>query len=147
MRINSRLQNGLLLVLYLSRSGRANIANIARNLNLPRYFLDQIARQLRLGKVIKSVRGPGGGYELIGSPTVGSVFFALSQNQLLTHHEASSYRRGELEHRALARLVEDFTFSLSPVYNRTMNGVISELVQAEKMMLERASDTIATRIN
>ena len=147
MRINNKLQNGLLLVLYLSRSGRANIATIARNLNLPRYFLDQIARKLRIGNIIKSVRGPGGGYELIGAPTVGSVFFALSHNSLLTQHEASSYRRGELEHRALARLVEDFSFSLSPVYNRSIKSVVTELVQSEKVMLERASDVIATRIN
>lgn len=147
MRINSKLQYALLFVLYLSRSGRTNLATAARNLRLPRYFLDQIARELRIAKVIKSVRGPGGGYELIGAPTVGSVFFALNQNLLMKKETTYAYRRGELEHRSLARLVEDFHFSLNPVFNRPIAGVISELVQSEKIMLERANDTVATRVN
>lgn len=142
MRINRKLQYGLLFAVYLSRSGRSTIDTVSKNIDVPKAFLEQIARELKIGKVIRSIRGPGGGYELLGEPTVQRVFEALNEMTLLSQQELSAYRRGELEHRALASMVSDMSFSLHPVLRRSIKDVVREVVAAEKYMTERAQPSM-----
>lgn len=145
MRLNRKLQYGLLMVFYLGRSGRATTSAVSQNLDLSKDFLEQVARQLRIGGVIKSVRGSSGGYELVGSPQVGRVFAALNDAPFLTVPEDEGYRRGETEHRSLVRLIDDFYFALYPVFDRKVKDVVSELVRAELHMVDRA--VISARAN
>jgi len=139
--MNRALQYGLLFVFYLSRSGRSTIDVISQNIDVPKSFLGNIARELIERKIIKSIRGIGGGYELVGDPTVAEVFSSLNSITLMSPQELSSYRRGETEHRALARLVDDLYFSLGPVYDRSVRDVVKELVQAEVFMMNKLQST------
>lgn len=145
MRINRKLQYALLFVIYLSRSGRSTIDIVSKNIDVPKAFLEQIARELRIFGILKSIRGPNGGYELIGVPTVGSVFEAMNEITLLSPQEVAAYRRGEVEHRALASIVSDAAFSLHPVLRRSVKDVVIELIAGEKYMLDRAQPT--SRVN
>lgn len=138
MKINRRLQYGLLLAVYLSRSGRSTIDTISKNIDVPKDFLEQIARDLRVKGVLKSIRGPHGGYELAGEPTVAKVVYALEPVVLMSQQEVDCYKRGELEHRALASVVADMFFSLHSVLHRPVRDIVRELVAAEKYLIERA---------
>jgi len=138
MRLNKKLQYGLLFALYLSRSGRATLDIISQNLDVSQSFLEQIARKLRIMGVVKSIRGPSGGYELIDGMTVGMVINALQTPVIMSSKEASVYARGELEHRALARMANDMAFSLTPVFRMKIKDVVGELVRAENYVMERA---------
>jgi len=139
MRMNIKTQYGLLLVLYIYRAGRATVGTIAANLDMSPTFLTQVAAKLRRSGIIKSIRGPSGGYEVVGAPTVGDVYFALNTSGVLTLKEISCYYRGEFEHRALARCVEDLHFQLNPVFRRKIVDVGTELIQAETHMMEQAN--------
>jgi DNA-binding IscR family transcriptional regulator len=74
--LNKKCQYALLLVFYLKRSGKANLEDVAANLNISLTFLQQVARHLRIAKVITSAKGPHGGSEVIGDPTLLSVLKA-----------------------------------------------------------------------
>ena len=142
MRINRKLQYGLLFAIYLSRSGRSTIDIVSQNIDVPKAFLEQIAREMRMGGILKSIRGPHGGYELVGEPTVGGVFEALGEMTLLSQQELSIYRTGELEHRALSSMVSDMSFSLHNIMRRSIKDVVRETVAAEKYLLSKAKESM-----
>jgi Rrf2 family protein len=131
LRINKKLQYGLLFVIYLSRSGRSTVDIVSKNISVPKNFLEQIARQLRLSGVIRSIRGPSGGYELNTNCTIGDVFAALKQDKLLDPRDMAVLKRGQLEHRALAMAVQDLYFAQAQVLTRRIVDVVRELVSAE----------------
>ncbi|MCB0510395.1 MAG: Rrf2 family transcriptional regulator, partial [Bacteroidetes bacterium] len=58
-------------ILYLCRNGNnqaISAKKIAEEENIPYKFLENILRELRQHKILKSVRGPEGGYILISHP-------------------------------------------------------------------------------
>ena len=83
MRVSAKADYGLRAVLELSMAyGRGTIqsADIAASQNLPQSYLVQLLNQLRRSGLIRSVRGPRGGHELVRSPdelTVGDVLAVL----------------------------------------------------------------------
>lgn len=141
MKLNKRLQYGLLLALYLCRSGRATIEGASEGLGLSTSFLTQVARSLRIAGVIKSVRGAHGGYELKGEPTVLDVFNALSPVQLLNKAESAAYSKGHSEHRALYNYVINLGHAWGPLLRRKVRNVGMELVVNELARLNRAQPT------
>lgn len=126
-------------MIYLSRSGRSTVDIVSKNISVPKSFLEQIARSLRLSGVIHSIRGPSGGYELNINSTIGDVLTALKQDKLIDPRDLSVLKRGALEHRALARTVEDLNFAQAQVFTRRITDVVRELVAAEHYMLERTA--------
>lgn len=112
---------------------------ICHNLDVPKAFMASIAAKLVSQGIVKSVRGPSGGFELAGNPTVGTIIRSLGPPTLVAPQDMASYRRGELEHRSLYRLVEDFNFALFPVFTRTVKSVVEELVRAELAAMDRAA--------
>lgn len=144
MRINKNLQNGILFCLYVARAGRANTQTIAENLGLSRAFLEQIARKLRLANVVHSVRGPGGGYELIGNPTVMDVMRALDYNGFLKSTESEQLSRGNSEHRALAAFVGSLSILMNNATNTPLRNVVFSLARAEARMMDSATESRAS---
>lgn len=137
MKLTKKVQYGILLALYITRSGRVTIEGAAEGLGLPAPFLFQIARRLNKHGVIKSFRGPKGGYELIGDPSVNDVFNALSSVALLTKNEMLSYKVGHPEHRAFAQYVTSLGMGLYPLLTRKVRSVMQELVVNEIAHLDR----------
>jgi len=91
MKLGKKAQYAILLVLYLARTGRARTVDAAVALSLSTHFLEQVARKLRQAGILRSVRGPGGGYELESTPTVGAILDAVQVLPVLTKDEARQY--------------------------------------------------------
>ncbi|OOF36265.1 Fe-S cluster assembly transcriptional regulator IscR [Rodentibacter trehalosifermentans] len=66
-----------------SSSGPVNLADISERQNISLSYLEQLFAKLRRGGLVKSVRGPGGGYQL-GLPSeqisVGMIISAVNEN-------------------------------------------------------------------
>lgn len=137
MKISKQMQYGLLLMLYLCRSGRTTIDSACEGLKVPKSFLVQIANNLRKAGVIKSTKGPNGGYELVGSPTVRDVFNALEPIELLSSKEVASYIMGEVEHRALAHYIQNMTLAMHPILNRKIRDVEKQVTVMELAYFDR----------
>jgi Rrf2 family iron-sulfur cluster assembly transcriptional regulator len=139
MRINQATQYGILLALYLTRSGRISLDQIAEGLQLSQSFLEQVARKLRIAGVIKSVRGPHGGYEIVGEPTIRDVFNALSPVQLVGTLDQFNYSKGSSEQRALLLFSNNLGLALSPLLSRKVKHVMQELTANELARMDRIS--------
>ena len=83
MHVSAKADYGLRAILELSMAyGRGTIqsADIASSQNIPESYLVQLLNQLRKAGLIRSVRGPRGGHELVRRPdelTVGDVLAVL----------------------------------------------------------------------
>ncbi len=147
MRLNKNIQYGLLFTLYLCRAGRATVQGASEGLGISYQLLSQVATKLRKAKVIKSVRGPGGGYELTGEPLVVDVFNALSPVALLKATEGLRYIRGGQEERSLMNYVNNLGYALAPLLKRKVRNVGNELVAAEMFKLNAVMPNASVRSN
>jgi len=92
MKLTSRGRYSIQAILDLTNhsNGRAvRLTDIASRQKLSLHYLEQLFRKLRKGGVVKSVRGPGGGYVLAKSPTEITVETILqSVNELVGYKNA-----------------------------------------------------------
>lgn len=83
MKLSSRGHYGLEAMVYLAKTGINTpipLRKIANDENIPEQFLEQIFVDLRKAGLIKSVRGPKGGYLLADRPekiSVGNIVKVL----------------------------------------------------------------------
>jgi Rrf2 family iron-sulfur cluster assembly transcriptional regulator len=76
-----------LIDLITNSNGKAvKLLDISTRQNLPIAYLEQLFRQLRIGGVVKSVRGPGGGYVLARAPEEISIQDVLKAVKELTSY-------------------------------------------------------------
>lgn len=139
MKFNVKAQYGLLFVLYLSHAGRATSQSASIGLGLSKAFLDQVARKLRLAGLIKSVRGYGGGYEVVGTPSVEDVLEVLSPVSLVSKKEATKYLVGSPEERAFLSLCKCIQGLINPALKRKIVNVGKESVATELSELNNPS--------
>jgi Rrf2 family protein len=67
---------------YHSSGVPVQIKDISKRQQIPQRYLEQIFHKLKGAKIVKSVRGPGGGYLLARSPeniTVGDIIQAMRE--------------------------------------------------------------------
>lgn len=140
LRLTKVLQCALLLVLYLCRAGRARLMDIASSLRLSLPYLRVIATRLKAGRVIKAIKGPGGGYEINGDPLVRDVFGALNIVMFLTGKEIYVYSKGVPEHRALAHASHAMNLALAPFMRRKVRTLNSDLVEYELATLDKMTN-------
>lgn len=142
MKLNKKLQLGLLFTLYLARSGKTTIEFAASGLGVSEMFLAQVAQSLRKGGVVASTKGPAGGYELKGEPLVSDVFKALSPVSLLnTSRSAGSSH----EYRALYAFANNLTASMAPLMNRKIKNLVGEIYVNDNARFNRLSPS--ARVN
>lgn len=73
--LSQKARYALHAVIYLARKGEAaSVAEISVGTDTPRKFLEQIMHSLKLGGIVTSRRGKGGGYRLSRAP--GTITFA-----------------------------------------------------------------------
>ncbi len=143
MKLNKQVQYGLLLALYLYRSGKTTVANASEGLKVSNSFLVQIANKLKKAGVIISSKGPTGGYSLVEDTTVRDVINALQPLQLLTKKEIFTYATGELEHRALAYYIENVSKYINSLLNKKIKDVEKEVNSMELAYLNRMVSTVS----
>jgi len=90
MRISARTEYALLALLELVQCKEAQpmqSKDIAGRANIPKPFLDQLLLDLRRAGLVRSVRGPGGGYVLARAPgeiTIRDAIAAVEGGALAT---------------------------------------------------------------
>lgn len=115
MRLPKRSQYALTFTIYLLRTGKARIEDAARTLNIPRQFLEQIARDLRTAGVLQVKRGPGGGYSIAEGKVVllRDVLAAVETAGLYTETDYGDNKKagvcGYDSNSILVRLAESIT--------------------------------------
>ena len=139
MKLNKNMQYALLITLYLCRSGRASASSISEGLDLSYDLVQNVSAKLRRNKVIKSVRGPGGGFELVGDPTVQQVFDAIQPIEIISKRDRMDFWLGRNEDKALLQLASNMRLALNPVLNRKVRNVGMEVVAADTARLNRPS--------
>jgi Rrf2 family protein len=136
--MNKSCQIGLLFTLYLARNGKSRAQDAAKELKVSKLFLEQIARKLRIAGVIKTVRGPGGGYALVADARAYHVVQALGSVQYISNEELNSYQEGCVEERALGSLLVRATVTMRYLLAQR----ITDLVHP-KLHNENSEDTIS----
>lgn len=142
MNLNKKEQYAILFVMYLLRAGRAKIEDVSLNLNIPKSFLEQIARTLRVKGYITSVRGPGGGYELVSKEiTFYDILHGLGvSSDLLPSKDVGVYRFGPTEERALAAFADAYDRKVYSYLDIKLNDVLNLLVEEEMKVLNSVTD-------
>ena len=83
MRLSTRSRYGLNAICYLAENedkGYISVSEMSEKLNISENYLEQLIRLLKEGKIVKSTRGPKGGYMLakkVDDITVGEVLEIL----------------------------------------------------------------------
>lgn len=121
-----------------SSSGPINLTKISERQNISLSYLEQLFAKLRKHNLVKSVRGPGGGYSLnleTQKINISQIIEAVDENvdlrrcsgsancnngkQCITHGlwcEISGQIRGFLQQKTLAHVIDDYkqknTFAL-----------------------------------
>ena len=83
MKLSTRSKYGLRAICYLAENKEKEyipVSEISKNLELSENYLEQLVRLLKKEDIVKSARGPKGGYKLvkdIEKITVGEVLRVL----------------------------------------------------------------------
>lgn len=86
MKISTRARYAVEAIATLARADRngapISLASLSESQELPLTYLEQIFARLRKAGIVRSVRGPGGGYLLARAPselTIGEIFVAVDE--------------------------------------------------------------------
>lgn len=125
MRLGKKVLYALLLVSYLHRNGQSKIQSVADSLKLSAHFLEQVARQLRIAGLIASVRGPGGGYKVNGTPTLAQVFGAMHVEGFIDNSEVVQLESSGPEGKAILSIVGLLDALVSQASTLTVHQITS----------------------
>lgn len=116
-----------LIDLIANSNGKAvKLLDVSTRQNLPIAYLEQLFRQLRIGGVVKSVRGPGGGYVLAKEATEITIQDVLKSVKELTSYSdvirlpENATRDAICAHKAITRLDE----AASKVLSQTLASLL-----------------------
>jgi Rrf2 family protein len=109
------------------------IKDISKRQQIPQRYLEQIFHKLKGAKIVKSVRGPGGGYLLARPPekiTVGEIFrFLVGSSDPAQCVACVSKKDCPFDGRcAFAAMWEKVTSAINSIYNET---TIKDLLENE----------------
>lgn len=133
MKLNKAYQNAILLTLYADRAGRCTLSQVSETQGVSLHFLEQIARKLRKAGVLQSFRGPGGGYEVDGNPTVLDVIVAMGYKRE-GYGKALMSRSSEL--RALGNILANVSAAQHYILSRKIKNLNLELAANEVAAME-----------
>lgn len=85
MKVTQKSKLALVSLVHMARNAtqRVRVQDLAEKQTFSTHFLEQIFRNLRMAGIVRSVRGPGGGYELarpLNKISVTDVLAALGEN-------------------------------------------------------------------
>lgn len=121
MKLTQKTIYALLLSFYIARNGRTRVIEVSEKLGLSIHFIEQVARKLRVAGVIVSIRGPGGGYELVETATIGQVMTAVG----VTMEFVETNLRTP-EYSILTGLGGIMSGNLQPIMDLTVRAVVAD---------------------
>ncbi len=89
--------------------------------------------------MLTSVRGPGGGYEIHGDPTVKDVFDAIEPLNLLSKKDLKEYSLQRMENRTLTQFVSSLDQAWAPLMRRLVRNVSLEVAATDVARFNRGS--------
>lgn len=112
------------------------LSNISLRQNISLNYLEQLFLKLRKAKLVKSVRGPGGGYLLAKKPSevsIGEIFAAVDENLILSDCVDNSSFCSKTQKCLTQVLWRKVTESLkNTLYSITLKEVCNEAVSLEE---------------
>lgn len=132
MKLTSRGRYALQAILDLSANsnGKAvKLQDISNRQFISLHYLEQLFRQLRQAGVVKSVRGPGGGYILSRNPEDITVLEILAGVKELTNYGNTVNELSDtstVEHKALASYVAELDNSIAEVLNAKLSSLLGK---------------------
>ena len=70
MKTTKTVEYGILLLRSLNTAKATTLATVTAKHNISLHFMEQVARKLRVAGIIKSLRGPGGGYVRVSNQPI-----------------------------------------------------------------------------
>lgn len=122
MRVSQRTEYGIRAMIALAREfdDKLSIKELARLESIPETFLEQIMSDLRRAGLLKSIRGPHGGYRLKEPPgqiTVGTVISTLEGSLSPARCESGCVRQDGCSTRSvLDRIERSITETLDEIF-------------------------------
>lgn len=108
------------LITALKNSHVVNLEDISKRQGIPLTYLQQVFRNLRRAKIIASLRGPGGGYNLTKAPkdiTIRDVLEAVGDKPLA---KPKSQKSATKEAQKVAKILEMGDKAIAEVLNKTL---------------------------
>jgi Rrf2 family iron-sulfur cluster assembly transcriptional regulator len=145
MRVTKWGEYGILCSLYLAKKhveGPVGAADIAASQNIPIQYTQQILQRLRKGSVIKSVRGPKGGYVLTRPPdatTLKEILYAAEGDTFEVVCESQPVYNELCENRncGLRTVWHDLKRAVDELLDsRTLAGILQMEELGNKTLLE-----------
>ncbi len=129
LKVTRQAHLGLLLVSELARhrldAGLVSLEEVARKTGSSRKFLEQIASELRLAKIIEGVRGAAGGYRLVRDPAALSVVEVMNAVEGPMSLEACTAHQVKGQMSKVKSIIEKVQ---GQVMATLMNTTISDLI-------------------
>jgi len=138
--LSNSCRYGIRAVIYLASqpesNGKTGIKKISKDLNLPTPFLAKILQQLAKQKILKSSKGPHGGFSLLKDPrkiTLLEIVNSIDGNEIFTgcimHNRSCEAVEMEGKHCSLHNDYEKPRKDLIKLFS---NRTIHELVRKSK---------------
>lgn len=140
MALSAKVQYGIVALIELAaihgQGGVLQVAEIAQRQSIPDRYLEQMLTSLRRARILRSIRGPRGGYQLARPPaevTIQEVVAALEGETL----SRSTTERSTPEFDVLASLEDRLESARSTILGgTTLQDLLDQrdqLVQAQVM--------------
>jgi Rrf2 family iron-sulfur cluster assembly transcriptional regulator len=131
MKLTTKGHYALQSILDIVNNGNGRpvrLVDIANRQDLPLSYLEQIFRNLRKSEIVKSVRGPGGGYILsrnIKDITVSQVLTGV--NELMRYADiVDKPKKATAEHRLMHRFFQGLD---KTVFEKLNNITIEDIIK------------------
>ena len=130
MRVSQRTEYGIRAMIALARDfdDVVSIKELAEREGIPETFLEQIMSDLRRAGLLKSIRGPHGGFRLKGSPgeiTIGRVIEILEGSLSPARCETGCTRQDGCSTRSvLDRIERSITETLDHIFLKDLVGEV-----------------------
>lgn len=119
------------------------LRNIADNQKISLSYLEQLFSRLRKHKLVKGVRGPGGGYQLARSPndiSIADIISAVDEPMQFTDCDGkANCKEGEqcLSHHLWVQLTTQLETFLSGIYLGSLMGDSQALLEQQSLAKKR----------
>jgi Rrf2 family protein len=92
MILNVSVQYAIIIIKALKHESKALLPGykISKDYDLSNAFVDQILRKLKAAGIVKSSRGPGGGYKIVKDVTVYDLINLLQEARCRQSHPATT---------------------------------------------------------
>lgn len=133
MRISTKGRHAVMAMVDLATHGTDKpvpLADVAQRQMISLSYLEQLVAKLKKNGLVKSMRGPGGGYVLAQSPAVMTVHqIVIAVDTVPQHEKASSHTEAQ----SARKLTDKLWLSMNEEVQKFLKSVTLEAVIKQKV--------------